>query len=115
MHSEKYGNWNLVMTSKADWMERNNFDGVLYTERQKLSIRPVTKLAGSAMPQADIIGYEFLKDGKAVAAVELINNGRIWLHPSLDNEQKAAVAGASAYLLLAENLEDKLNQMKAGE
>ena len=46
------------------------------------------------------IGYEFLRDGKVVAAVETFGDGRVWMHPTLspaEEDQLALVATALLY------------------
>ncbi len=50
--------------------------------------------------QAAYFGFEFYKDGKAIAAVSTVGNGKVWMLPGLDPETKLVVAAMCSALLL---------------
>lgn len=66
-------------------------------------IRPVNRLQGSDV-EVPLVGYEFLERGRVVAAVELIDAGRVWIDPGLDADSRLALAGAASALLLRQEL-----------
>lgn len=82
---------------------------VNYSPQQKIIIKPAF-ISKSKMFQIDPEGYEFLLDDKTIAAVETINNGRVWMRPDLDEEMKLVLAGVSTALLL-----NRDNNKGAGE
>ena len=49
-------------------------------------------------------GYYLRRQGRAVAAVEVINNGGVWLDPSLTSDERHALAAAATALLLRQEL-----------
>ena len=69
------------------------------------SIRPVGSLEdGQASWSTTALGYELVQDGRAIAAVETLNNGRVWINPELPESQQLITAGVAAALLLRSSL-----------
>ena len=62
------------------------------------SIRSLHRHAGGSLPSSEAFGFEMLRDGRRVAAVETINRGRVWIDPAA--EDRDALAAAAASLLL---------------
>jgi len=52
------------------------------------------------------IGVEFLLGGRVVAAVETVNEGRVWIEDGLTGPDRMAVAAVAAALLLRNDLAD---------
>lgn len=50
------------------------------------------------------LGVEFSHNGRAIAAVETINEGRVWLHKDLSQSARLVVAAAASALLLRSGL-----------
>ncbi len=71
-----------------------------------IEIIPVRKLADQRTIGMDIVGFEFREGNKAVAAVEIINNGKVWIHPGLSPQMQHTLATASATLLLQQSLDE---------
>lgn len=70
-----------------------------------LSFRPVWHLAnGKKTWDTRPLGIELLSDGHVVAAVETVNEGRVWLGDALSGEQRLVVAAALSALLLRSDL-----------
>lgn len=70
-----------------------------------IRIAGVQKIEG--MPrwmQAAYFGYEFYRDGRAIAAVSTVNNGRVWMNPDLDASTRLVIAALSSALLLRHDL-----------
>ena len=65
-------------------------------------IRSVRHFEGSSVPSGDPLGYEITRHGRAIAAVETINRGRVWIDPSLSEEEEAHLAAVITTLLLYE-------------
>ena len=92
--------WLLAMTERAP-----DLGGVLQPADgggAPLTVRSIHRLEGSRWPLAEPAGYEISVDGRAVAAVEVINRGRVWIDPSIDAETRHRIAAAAAALLLFE-------------
>lgn len=71
------------------------------------TLRPVTHLdTGQRMLDVRYPGFEFLADNQAVAAVQTLNDGRVWLHDALPDRQQLIFAAVAASLLLRSDLED---------
>jgi hypothetical protein len=66
-----------------------------------LAIRSLHALEGTPIPLGSPAGYALERDGRAAAAVETINAGRVWL-PGTAAAEPAAVPAAIAALLLFE-------------
>jgi hypothetical protein len=70
-----------------------------------IALRPVGKLEGGQTSwSTNALGYELQQDGKTIAAVETLNNGRVWINPELSASQKLLVAGVASALLLRSSL-----------
>ncbi len=69
------------------------------SEAQLLALRSLHKLEGTRLPFGEPAGYVLERDGVAVAAVETLNRGRVWLAPDLDPATSGAAAAAAAALL----------------
>ncbi|MBN2055175.1 hypothetical protein JW905_09650 [bacterium] len=75
-------------------------EGTLIRGETVIDVAGSNALEGSDIPLSDPTGYVFTMDGATIAAVEVINDGAVWLHPALSGEPRAAVAAAAAALLL---------------
>lgn len=70
-----------------------------------IRISGVQKIEG--MPrwmQAAFFGYEFYRDGKAIAAVSTVNNGKVWINPGLDANTRLVVSALASALLLRHDI-----------
>lgn len=69
------------------------------------SIRPVSSLEGGQSSwSTTALGYELVQDGRVIAAVETLNDGRVWINPALPESQQLIIAGVAAALLLRSSL-----------
>jgi len=75
---------------------------VNFSPQQKIIIKPAF-ISKSKLFHIEPEGYEFVLDDKTIAAVETINNGRVWMRPELNEELKLVLAGVSTALLLNRN------------
>ena len=68
--------------------------------RRTFTVRSIRNFQGSDWPSGEALGYEILLDDWTVAAVETINQGRVWMDPDLDDRDTARVAAVITALLL---------------
>ena len=95
--------WKMVMTESADY---RMLEGVLSMDGEVVEIKPTRELAGSAFPLTEVVGYHFVLEDKTIGAVQVINDGTIWVSESLAQSMQDALAGASASLLLYRDLKE---------
>ncbi len=104
--SPESGNWHLVTIDPRHYFKRKDFTGELSNGSTTFKVEPVYKFEGKSLPLSEIVGYEF-KDGEAiVGAVQVINNGKVWLKPNLQEDTQMVLASAMASLLLYNKLEE---------
>lgn len=101
--------WEMAIDNEAAQMESKTYTGVVAQSKDKYyTIHPVYQLAGKnnkmyTMPMGSM-GYEIRnKNGKPLAAVSLIDNGRVYLNP-MDAEEKFLIANVCTALLLQEQI-----------
>ena len=68
-------------------------------------LRTVAALEQGIVPGARF-GYEFLREGKIVGAVETFGDGRVWMHPDLSPEEEDQLALVATALLYFDSLLD---------
>ncbi|WP_031526138.1 hypothetical protein [Dyadobacter crusticola] len=92
---------------------KNSTVGFVRTNRTKIEIEGIRELEGSSsfLTQNDVYGYQFTLDGKVVAAVSTINNGKVWFKKDLDSNLKLVLASVSSGLMLRNNMEDNAISM----
>ncbi len=66
----------------------------------RFEVRSVHQLDGSPLPLEQPAGYAVERDGVVVAAVEVLNHGRVWLSPDLGVDERVTVASLVGALLL---------------
>lgn len=82
--------------------------GTLSRNDVSITVTGTNKLAGTILPYGETSGYVFESAGRPIAAVEVINNGAVWLAPDLAPELRAPVTAAISALLLMEELRKTL-------
>lgn len=103
--------WHLVLMNREDTRKNGRYVGLLTNEQQQnIEVLPIRKLQDAKSWGTNIIGYEFRQEGKPLAAVEVINKGRVWIDPNLDPNMQLVLASASATLLLQQELELPSNE-----
>lgn len=81
--------------------------GWIRGENAKFEIRPVKMLGNNQRSLGmQAPGFEFVRNNKVVGAVETLNQGRVWLHNDLNEDQKLVLAGVASALLLRSELAD---------
>lgn len=97
--------WNMLVANRHIVRQRGKYKGLLYSQTQTIEINPIRHVEGTKVPFPDVIGFEYILDGKVIGAVETLNKGRIWISPDIDTQLKGILAAASAALLLQTDLE----------
>lgn len=98
------GQWRLLTVDPGQYLMRKKFEGELSNGSTNYKVMPVYKMEDAKLPSSDIVGYEFLNDGKRIAAVQVINNGKVWLAPALEEDERLVLLSAASSLLLYNKL-----------
>jgi hypothetical protein len=72
-------------------------------------VQSVNRIEGGRGP-AGIVGYEIRREGKVIAAVEIMNHGRVWMLPALTPTEQDRVAAVAMALLLYESPQAELEE-----
>jgi hypothetical protein len=96
--------WTLDLAEKRE----RPLAGTLSRNSEVITVTGTSRLAGTFLPLGETSGYVFESRGKPVAAVEVINDGAVWLAPDLDPALRAPVTAAISALLLFEELRKTL-------
>ncbi|WKN33862.1 hypothetical protein PZB74_11055 [Porifericola rhodea] len=98
--------WRMLMMHPDDFRKQGQYVGLLTHEAEApISIVPVRKLSGQKSWGRDIVGFELVQNEQVLAAVELLNQGKVWIAAFLPQEKKSLVAAACASLLLQQEVE----------
>lgn len=104
--SPESGQWQLVTVDPGHYFARKEFEGQVTNGRMLYQVKPVYKFEGKALPPGDILGYEFRDGNEVVGAVQVVNNGKVWIRPDLPQDTRMVLASAAASLLLYDKLKD---------
>ena len=78
---------------------------------EKITIRAVKKIKGQAnWINIDVHGYEFVQSGRAIGAVSLLNNGRVWMNNEITDDTKLVLSSVMTGLLVRHSLSESLNE-----
>lgn len=89
--------WKLAMDQGTDDLVMN---GVLTDGTAVIKVEGIRKLQGTPIPLGEPSGYLFLGPDGLVGAVEVINNGTVWIAGDVAPDVQSALACTSASLLL---------------
>jgi hypothetical protein len=78
--------------------------GVLTDGVTSIAVAGTQALEGSPIPLGEASGYVFSVQGEPIGAVEVINDGAVWLLPGAAPDWRSTMAAASAALLLYREL-----------
>ncbi len=99
---ESYGFYSENLNQNPRFSE---ITGKLQTSGPDITIHPVGSLEGGQSSwSTTALGYELKQEGRTVAAVETLNEGRVWISPDLPDTEQLLVAGAASALLLRNSL-----------
>ena len=98
---EKKKPWKMVMKQET---HDHVMDGLLGNDATRISVQGTRELAGGAWPLTEATGYLFYRGQNLVGAVEILNQGAVWLDKNLSDDTRRAVAATAAALLLHRDL-----------
>ncbi|NCC50749.1 MAG: hypothetical protein EOM20_05975 [Spartobacteria bacterium] len=102
LHSESTGaTWKMLMSRKTG---QAVMDGTLSDGVSSITVSGTRSLKGSSIELSTATGYTFEINGSVVAAVQVINNGAIWLVPSIPRETQDLLAAAATALILYDDI-----------
>lgn len=90
-------NWRLVMNQGTGEGAMNGF---LSGGGHRIDVRGNQALEGGAWELSEATGYQLEQRGRPIGAVEVINDGAVWLTASASADLRAGMAAAAAALLL---------------
>lgn len=64
------------------------------------TVRSLHLLEGARAPAGDPVGYEIRDGERVLAAVETVNQGRVWIAPAASDAERDRLAAAAAVLLI---------------
>ncbi|WP_299706881.1 hypothetical protein [uncultured Pontibacter sp.] len=105
------GPWRLLTVDPGQYLMRKKFEGELSNGIDSYKVAPIYKMEDSKLPIGDIVGYEFLREDERMAAVQVINHGKVWLAPDLDEDTRMILVTAAASLLLYDKLQGTTDEM----
>jgi hypothetical protein len=77
-------------------------------------LQSVNRVEGGHGPDA-IVGYEIRRDSEVIAAVEIMNRGRVWMSPALTALEQDRVATVAMALLVCESPQAAMEQISEQE
>jgi len=95
--------WKMVMKQETQDLV---MDGVLGDGVIRISVKGTRELAGGKWPLTEATGYLFYRDRDLLGAVDVLNQGAVWIKKELPDHTRRALAAAAAALLLNGDLRD---------
>jgi len=97
------GLWKMVMKQETQNLV---MDGLLGHNTIRISVKGTRELEGGAWPLTEATGYLFYRDQDLIGAVDVLNQGAMWMKKGLSVDMRGAVAAAASALLLHRDLKD---------
>lgn len=77
--------------------------GFLKSPEFEVEVQGVTQLDDRKVWNIDNLGFEYRAEGRSVGAVQIFNNGKVWIRKGLPEEQKLVLAALSTALMIRNN------------
>lgn len=77
--------------------------GLLKSPGFEVEVVGVTQLDDRKVWNIDNLGFEYKAEGRSVGAVQIFNNGKVWIRNGLPEEQKLVLAALSTALMIRNN------------
>jgi hypothetical protein len=94
------GSWRLALAEQGE----KPLAGTLAGPGGSFAVAGTNQLQGTPLPAGQATGYRFERGGRVHGAVEVINDGAVWLHGATEVRELAVLAAAATALLLLEDL-----------
>ena len=82
--------------------------GFIKNNYEEIEVEGVTQLENGNNFSSKFWGYEFIHHEEAIGAVEIVNNGKVWIKNDLPADLKLVLASLSSSLLLRTSLEERI-------
>lgn len=101
--------WRFYITNAGNSIPDEPSVGYITNDTVNIEIKNIRELNGhqNRFTKFDIYGYEFIKDGKFLGAVETINNGKVYLAYNNTKESNLLIASISSAILLRNDLNER--------
>lgn len=102
--------WDFILYNPdGDFLRKQTTTGFIKSGSKIISIQPIRGLEGQPqwVKSMSVNGHEFWIDNQVVAAVSLVNNGKVWMDPNLNDQQKSVIAAVATALLLRTDVEEQ--------
>lgn len=102
-------NWDFILYNpNGDFLRDQPSSGFIKNEQEIIAIQPIRGLEGQPewLKNLGVYGHEFSIEGQVVGAVSTLNNGTVWLAPTLDDRLKTVIASVATGLLLRNDVEE---------
>ncbi len=93
--------WTLALGRQAGG---RSMQGYMGGPGGSFRVTGTSALKGSSIPLSEASGYLIALGGQPVGAVEVINEGAVWINPAAPPDHAAAMAATAAALLLHQNI-----------
>jgi hypothetical protein len=100
---DKTKSWKMVLTQETQDQVMN---GLLGDGTVRISVKGTRKLAGTTLPLTEATGYLFYGDQGLVGAVDVLNQGSVWIAKDLPDPLPRVLASAASALLLYRDLRE---------
>jgi hypothetical protein len=100
--------WDFVLYNpNGDFLRQKESAGYARNYAQTIEIKAVRGLENQPewLKKMAVYGHEFVLNGKVVGAVSTLNNGTVWIDPSLDAETRTILAALATGILLRTDVE----------
>lgn len=100
--------WDFVLYNpNGDFLKQRESAGYARNYAQTIEIKAVRGLENQPewLKKMGVYGHEFVLNGKVVGAVSTLNNGTVWIDPSLDAEIRTIMAALATGILLRTDVE----------
>jgi hypothetical protein len=103
--------WQLAVNDPNKRLLGDVASGVLEHEGQVIRVEEVRHTEKGHKNLGELVlGYNFVENGRVIAAVETLNNGRVVLQADLPAEKRLVLTSAAAALLLRSDIGQKIDQ-----
>ena len=100
--------WEFLLYNPVGELLKGEKAGFVKNNHEVIEVKGVTQLENGKNFSSKFLGYEFIYHGKAIGAVETVNNGKVWFKNNLPDDLKLVLASLSSSLLLRTSLEEKI-------
>lgn len=107
-------NWDFIIYEPDGNSLKDITSGYIRNQNNKdetIKIKAIKKVKGQAnWVGIDVNGYEFIKNGKSIGAVSLLNNGRVWINNKTTDDTKLVLSSIMSSLMVRHSLSESLNE-----